>query len=138
VNYYLAQAPPQSDDALMLGERAFEQYGLLQSASQLRSLVGAKPPDTEARSKEQTVDVFISHSSQDVPIAKALVTLLRSALNLPSKSIRCTSVEGYMFDPGIPVDEQIRREVRQSTIFIGLITPASIRSPYVQFELGAR
>ena len=56
-----------------------------------------------------TIDIFISHSSQDVRIAQSLITLLRSALNIPASHIRCTSVEGYKFDAGISFDEQIGR-----------------------------
>ena len=37
-------------------------------------------------------DVFISHSSEDVELAKAFYELLREALNIEQKRIRCTSV----------------------------------------------
>jgi hypothetical protein len=84
------------------------------------------------------IDVFISHSSKDADVAAALIELIRSALNLNSGRIRCTSVPGYMFDAGTPIDEQIRMEVDDSSVFIGLITPNSINSTYVLFELGAR
>lgn len=90
------------------------------------------------QNKENNIDIFISHSSQDADIAKALIALLRSALNLHSKSIRCTSVDGYMFESGTQIGEQIRREVHESKVFIGLITPQSIKSSYVLFELAAR
>jgi hypothetical protein len=88
--------------------------------------------------QSSTIDVFISHSSEDVRIVTALITLLRSALNIRASHIRCTSVEGYRFDAGIPVDDHLRIELRESKLFLALLTPASIRSTYVLFELGAR
>lgn len=81
---------------------------------------------------------FISHSSRDRTLAEALVELVRAALRLPSRQIRCTSVEGYKLRPGAKTDEQLRRELRASKAFVGLITPSSIASVYVLCELGAR
>ena len=82
--------------------------------------------------------VFISHSDDDVEIAKPLIALLRSALNLRSDDIRCSSVDGYRLPAGAPTDEILRREVDDAELFIGLITPNSMKSVYVLFELGAR
>jgi len=84
------------------------------------------------------LDIFISHSSRDVEVATALIELLRGALSIPAERIRCTSVDGYRLPVGAPTEEQLRREVRDSKVFIGLITPASVQSSYVMFELGAR
>jgi hypothetical protein len=82
--------------------------------------------------------VFISHSSEDSEVAELLISLLRAAMSLPSSSIRCTSVDGYRLPVGAKTDDQLRNEVRNSEVFIGIITPASISSAYVLFELGAR
>ena len=82
--------------------------------------------------------VFISHSDDDVEIAKPLITILRNALNLRSEDIRCSSVDGYRLPVGASADEALRREVHDAELLIGLITPASITSVYVLFELGAR
>lgn len=87
---------------------------------------------------EPTKDIFISHSSRDREIAEALVELLRAALSLPSDRIRCTSVNGYKLPLGASTEEQLRQEVGIARVLVGLITPASIRSAYVSFELGAR
>ena len=84
------------------------------------------------------VDVFISHSARDEDIARALTELLRSALNIPHRQIRCTSLAGHGYTVGVSFNEQLRSEVKEARFFIGLITPDSIRSPYVLFELGAR
>jgi len=85
-----------------------------------------------------SLDVFISHSSSDELVAKTLISLIRSALNLPAERIRCTSVNGYRLPAGATTNEQLQQEIHESRAFIALITPNSLRSMYVMFELGAR
>lgn len=82
--------------------------------------------------------IFISHSHKDVEIAKALIELLRASLNLKTEDIRCTSVDGHRLPAGISTDEQLKSEIHDSEVLIGLISPSSISSYYVLFELGAR
>jgi len=82
--------------------------------------------------------LFISHSSADRVVVEPLVDLIRSALPLSADDIRCTSVDGYRLPAGAPTDDAIRREVDSAKSFIGIISPASLRSMYVAFELGAR
>ncbi len=84
------------------------------------------------------VDVFVSHSSEDSLLAKQLVDLLRSSLNLRAQQIRCTSVDGYRLPAGADADEQLRKEALEARAFIGILSPFSLASAYVLFELGAR
>jgi len=84
------------------------------------------------------LDIFISHSSKDKKIAAALIELIRSALSLSPKKIRCSSVDGYRLTAGAGTDEQLRNEVNSCEVLVGLITANSVRSAYVMFELGAR
>ena len=84
------------------------------------------------------MQIFISHSSNDHGIAKALIDLLQKSLNLSSDEIRCTSLDGYRMRSGVQIDETLRSEVHDCVLLIGLITPSSINSAYVIFELGAR
>jgi hypothetical protein len=84
------------------------------------------------------VKIFISHSSQDSQLAELLADLLHTALHLSKTEIRCTSVDGYRLPAGANSDEQLRREVLDSTVLVGLISHHSFESAYVLFELGAR
>jgi hypothetical protein len=82
--------------------------------------------------------IFISHSARDARLAEQLVDLIRAAFNFSSKHIRCTSVDGTRLPGGAYTDEQVRREVAEATLLIGLISQNAISSAYVLFELGAR
>lgn len=84
------------------------------------------------------IELFISHNSKDVAIAEALIDLFRSALVMPAETIRCTSVNGYRLSAGASTDDQLRQEVHEAKAFIGIVTPNSLKSAYVLFELGAR
>ena len=87
---------------------------------------------------EYTMKVFISHSGKDVALAKGLVNLLQKAMRLSSDDIRCSSVDGYRLPAGASTDELLRAEIHEAELVVGLITPDSIKSLYVAFELGAR
>ena len=82
--------------------------------------------------------IFISHSSRDAELARALIDLLQAALPITSEDIRCSSVDGYRLPGGVSTDEWLRNEVHDAELVIGLLTPNSLRSAYVSFELGAR
>ena len=84
------------------------------------------------------IRVFISHSSADKDIAKALTKLIRSAFTFSPAEIRCTSVDGYRLPTGASTDHQLRLESIEAESFIAILTPKSLESTYVLFELGAR
>jgi len=94
--------------------------------------------DQEQGEARTAVKLFISHSARDTQIVAPLVVLLRSALNLAAAEIRCTSVDGYRLPAGVDTNEQLRREVNDSAVLLGVISSESLRSLYVVFELGAR
>lgn len=95
-------------------------------------------PDKAHTSSGASMKVFISHSSADKAVAEAFAHLLRAAINLSAKDIRCTSVEGFKLPAGADANEQLRNEVFGSELFIALLSPVSLQSIYVMFELGAR
>lgn len=97
-------------------------------------LVAANEP-TVAKS---SLPIFVSHSSKDAHLAEAIVDLLRSALALTAREIRCSSVDGYKLPAGVNTESKLREEVNAASVVIGLITPNSLASAYVMFELGAR
>lgn len=85
------------------------------------------------------IDIFISHSSADKEIARCLIGLLRSAiLGITPEGIRCTSVPGFRLPGGADADDQLRKEMVDARIFVGLLTEESLASTYVLFELGSR
>jgi hypothetical protein len=85
-----------------------------------------------------TLSLFVSHASSDADLAGAVVTLVEKATNLPARSIRCTSVDGYRLTLGATTDDVLRREISEAETFVALVTPTSLASAYVLFELGAR
>lgn len=103
-----------------------------------RGVPSQEENNIQKESKVSELDVFISHSSFDTKFVEKLVELLRSSFNISAKRIRCSSVDGYRLSVGSNTDEQLRKEVHDAKIFIGVITPYSMKSAYVLFELGAR
>lgn len=84
------------------------------------------------------IKVFISHCAEDSQIAQSLAELFHTSLQLSKSEIRCTSVDGYRLPAGANTDEQLRREVLDAPVLVGLISHLSFDSAYVLFELGAR
>lgn len=89
-------------------------------------------------SKNYSLDLFISHSSKDKQLAKSLIEFLCTALAIPHERVRCTSVNGYKLSAGAKTESVLQKEIRKARCFIGLITPDSLKSQFVLFELGAR
>lgn len=110
-------------------------YGLIYKEKESDS-VESKNIDGDARVNK--LDIFITHSSKDNIFVEALTDLIRAALNISAEKIRCSSVPGYRLPTGADTDEQLRREVYDAKVLIGVMTKSSMKSAYVLFELGAR
>ncbi len=82
--------------------------------------------------------VFISHSTKDRDLAKAIAKLLEAGLQLKKQEIRCTSVAEFQLPPGSDYAVALCREIRDADIFLALATEDGLTSPWVLFELGAR
>ncbi len=81
--------------------------------------------------------IFISHAHDDSELAKAIVNLLATGLNITRKDIFCTSLKGA----GIPAGEDflsyIRDELKQAKVIILLLTENYFTSPFCIAESGA-
>jgi hypothetical protein len=139
INFYYVSTR-LDDNVAKLNEQLVRPY-VREYRKLLAALVSnlAKTPTQPAPANNRWIlDVLISHSSRDDDLAEALVSLLRSALNLPPDRIRCTSTPGTKLPVGANTDTQIKAEVGQSKVFVAILTPTSLQSAYVLFELGAR
>ena len=94
--------------------------------------------DVQEQLQTSSLLILISHSSKDESLASVLIELLRASLGLLPHQIRCSSVDGYRLPAGVTTDVQLKSEVSEAKVVIGLMTPNSLLSPYVLFELGAR
>lgn len=82
--------------------------------------------------------VLISHTNKGKLLAEALMELLQSGLGLLPSQTRCCNVNEYWTAEGVNTGAHLRAEVPAAKVLIGLITPRSLSSAYVLFELGAR
>jgi hypothetical protein len=144
VEYLDSQGMLERFDYLGTGPYEFGMVGLNTHGRQLyhKTKGKAKAPAKTSRANKQAkrkgIRVFISHSSKDVEVAKEVIQLLHTALGLKTTDIRCTSVDGYRLPAGASTDEQLKVEIFDSEVFIGLVSTDSMRSHYTLFELGAR
>jgi hypothetical protein len=83
------------------------------------------------------IDIFISHSSIDESLVRLIVKLIKNTTKINTEQIRCTTLSDYGIKPGSHVPTEIKRELEESKIILGIITHNSLASEYVMFELGA-
>jgi hypothetical protein len=92
----------------------------------------------DAQDTLQGVLVLISHTSKDKMLAEALNDLLESGLGLLAGETKSANVDEYSLEGGVNAEARLRDEVNAAKVLIGLITPHSLSSKYIMFELGAR
>lgn len=83
------------------------------------------------------IKIFISHSSSDRDLVDLITNLLTGALEINTEEIRCTSIPGFQLRSGSHTSTQLRNEIEDCSVLIGVLTPNSMESFYVMFELGA-
>lgn len=81
--------------------------------------------------------LFISHSHRDSEIARQLVDVLESFFSVPTKAIVCSSVPGYELSVGSLTSDELRYKLNLAQLVIALLSPNSLASDWVLFELGA-
>jgi TIR domain len=143
-NAAIAGMPRESDSPkARMVHQVQKQITFLESVRDRLELYPKSIPETNRTAdmrdeSSRQIDVFISHSSQDALLARQVVDLLRSALALRADHIRCTSVDGFGLPAGADVDDYLRDEALNASVVIGILSPFSMASAYVLFELGAR
>lgn len=92
------------------------------------------------KTNDESIDVFVSHSSKDKLILQKLVHLIRNAITVEGKSlsIRCTSVPGFGYKVGENIYQKIKEEVVDCRVFIVVLSRNSMISQPTMFECGAR
>jgi hypothetical protein len=83
------------------------------------------------------ITIFVSHSSRDRDLVRLFVRALEESLVLPDKAIRCSSLPGYRLRAGGQSSDILRAEIAEAKVIIGILTPDSLESGWVMFELGA-
>ena len=82
--------------------------------------------------------IFISHSHSDEVIAYKLVTFLLAALKLEEDNILCTSNpdQGLSYSSAT-ITDQLKEQLKNSSVLIILITVDSLDSAWIPFEAGS-
>lgn len=100
------------------------------------TILSTNQEELEVQALSSTPKIFISHTTRQEELVQRLVAVFESAFSVHPGEIRCTSLPGYGFPISSNVTSQLRTEIEQAEIVIGIITPDSIQSN-VLFELGA-
>jgi hypothetical protein len=81
--------------------------------------------------------VFLSHSTSDGDLAKAVEDSLRAAFDVPKDGIRCAVTEQGAHARGADIGEHLRKDIVGCELFLLLLTPTAANLPWVLMETGA-
>lgn len=81
--------------------------------------------------------IFISHKDTERAVAEALANYVLSSLEVNESEIQCTSVPRFALQFGKTISTQLRENIDTSAIVFAILTQSSLKSHWVQFELGA-
>lgn len=113
------------------------------SSGVLHSSVTSLPADVSGQDdtdgwRLRSPRIFVSHAHDDADLAGRLVAVLRHGLcGIDAADLRCTSQSAHGLLPGEQLSSTLRSNVTAARAVVGLLTPHSLASPYVLFELGA-
>jgi len=81
--------------------------------------------------------LFISHRHKDEAVVRELLACLEARFDIQPGDVRCTSVRPYRLPVGQATSSRLREEVTAAEAVLGILTPDTLESSYVAFELGA-
>jgi hypothetical protein len=84
-----------------------------------------------------TGKVFISHATDDKPLAEAVSDLIGAGIGLAHNQIFCTSLAGQGIPAGTDFKHHIQSELANAIVVIALLTPNYYASAFCLCELGA-
>ena len=87
--------------------------------------------------RKRSPTLFISHSSKDEELTRCLLETIKTFYEIPDDSIRASSLVGYQLQGGSNIAATLQTEIRHAKAVIGILTPNSMASPWVLWELGA-
>lgn len=117
--------------------KSYDEVGYRALYSAIRHLARICQVSERLDAPKGRVGVFVSHAHQDSDIARRLINALEAAMRVPDGAIRCTSVQGYKLDLGSMPADVLRRELVSADTVVAILTPHSLASQWVLFELGA-
>ncbi len=85
--------------------------------------------------KEETLELYISHSEHDAEFAKSLSLLLQKSCKIPADLIVCQAYDSL---PKAESGATLPLKVREARAYVALLTLNSEQSQEIVFEIGAR
>jgi hypothetical protein len=115
-------------------------HKLQNARSDLRILLTAAGERTEstASSGPRPPKVFISHKTEDLPYATALVNLINFIIGADGDKIFCSSIAGYGVKPSQDIIDKIKEQFTNHNLFVVIIhSPRYYKSSVCLNEMGA-
>lgn len=81
--------------------------------------------------------IFVSHAVKDKALADALVELIRLDLDIASRDVFCSSLEGHGIPSGTNFVDHIKKQIQEPKVVIVLLTENYLASQFCLCELGA-
>jgi len=81
--------------------------------------------------------IFISHAVKDKKLADSLVDLFQTGMDIKSRDIFCSSLEGLGIPSGSNFIEHIKSQLQSPEVVVALLSPNYFESQFCICELGA-